>query len=97
MNKVFKVEALLDKLKNEILAIVEEAEAGNKQFSQALEDYSDILDVKDVMEITEVHRCTVYRWIKTGRLKAFSSGSRKKVLKRDLVSFICSQELGHEE
>ena len=97
MKNKIQVVALLDQFKATMLSLLEKADPDHLQFSEVLENFSDILDIKDVVEITKAHRCTVYRWIKAGTLASFSSGAKKKVLKKDLINFLCSEEGSNDE
>ena len=47
-----------------------------------------ILTINEVAKLLRIHRSTVSRQMKTGALGYIQIGSRKMVLKKDLLSFI---------
>jgi putative molybdopterin biosynthesis protein len=48
--------------------------------------------IEEIAKMLKVAYLTVYRWIQSGKLKAYKAGKQYRVKKEDLNSFITSYE-----
>lgn len=48
----------------------------------------DVLTVDDVMELLEIKRETVHKWIKKGKLKAVRVGRQLRIPKKFYIEFM---------
>jgi len=52
-----------------------------------------LLTVAEVAEKLRVDRTTVYRWIKSGKLKAYRAGQQFRIDEEDLMNFLCADAI----
>jgi len=55
--------------------------------SKPIEEYPDLLDVQDVMEILRVGRISIYKYIQSGALAAKKIAGKYRIPKESLISF----------
>ena len=55
---------------------------------------AEVLTVKEVSELLRVHRSTVYRLIRQGKIPSFQIGSDWRFLKHRLVRWMAEQSIG---
>ena len=56
-----------------------------------LESYPDILDAKQVIELTGYGTTSVHRWLSSGKLKSFLCGNKRRIPKKFLLTFLLSK------
>ena len=56
-----------------------------------LESYPDILDAKQVIELTGYGTTSVHRWLSSGKLKSFLCGNKRRIPKKFLLAFLLSK------
>jgi len=52
------------------------------------EDYSDILDVKDICSILRIGKKTAYRLLQTGEIPCRKIGRNYKVTKKSIIQYL---------
>ena len=52
------------------------------------DQYADVLDTKDVMELLHISQSNAYKILKKGDIPSTRIGSQYKVLKADLIQFM---------
>ena len=62
----------------------------HEYYQYLLNDYPDVLDTKQISEITGYIYGVVNRWCRKGHLKHFSIGTKYRVPKEYLIDFFCS-------
>lgn len=61
-----------------------------KDLINTMKEESSILDIKDIIRITKFCERQIYRFMKAGKLKYFYEGSKRNILKSDLIDFLCT-------
>lgn len=56
-----------------------------------LESYPDILDAKQVIELTGYGTTAVHRWLSSGKLKSFLCGNKRRIPKKFLLALLLSK------
>ena len=56
-----------------------------------LESCPDILDAKQVIELTGYGTTAVHRWLSSGKLKSFLCGNKRRIPKKFLLAFLLSK------
>ena len=56
-----------------------------------LESYPDILDAKQVIELTGYGTTAVHHWLSSGKLKSFLCGNKRRIPKKFLLDFLLSK------
>lgn len=52
------------------------------------DDYGDILEVKDAMELLKISRGPLYKLLRNGDIKAFQQGTSWRIPKQALINYI---------
>jgi len=54
---------------------------------KSIQEYPEIMNIAEAAEFLRVHRTTIQRVAKSGELRSYLLGSRRLLLKRDLLAF----------
>ena len=60
-------------------------------YSALLEAYPDLLDARQVEELTGYGTTAVHRWLSSGKLKSFLCGNKRRIPKKFLMTFLLSE------
>jgi len=55
--------------------------------AKSIEEYPDLLDVQEAMEILRIGRVTIYKYIQSGMLSARKIAGKYRISKESLISF----------
>ena len=55
---------------------------------KALENYPDMLQVKHLERILGLKACTIYIWLRQGKIRGFKLGQEWRVAKEELIAYL---------
>ena len=63
----------------------------NESQTRQLENYGDVMNVNEVMEVLGIGKNSAYHLFRTGEIKAFQLSGKWKVTKQSLKNFLKKQ------